>query len=76
MSKNTMSKKNPGSVTNTELKKKEKKIQNIEHDNENIITTTLNTEIQQASQNTKQKSVTKKTKNTLKNYQLIFLVMI
>ena len=63
MSKNTMSKKNSGSVTNTESKKKEKKIQNMEQENENI-TTTVNTEIQQASQNTKQKTLTKKTKNT------------
>lgn len=63
MSKNTMSKKNSGSVTNTESKKKEKKIQNMEQDNQNIITTIVNTETQQASQNTKQKSA-KKTKNT------------
>lgn len=64
MSKNTMSKKNLGSASNIDSKKKEKKIQNMEQENENSISITPNTDAQQIlSQNTKQKTA-KKIKNT------------
>lgn len=68
MSKNTMSKKNSGSVSNINQKKKEKKLQQNEQMEDNSISTNSIGNLQQISTSEpKQKAVVKKMKNIKEN---------
>lgn len=66
MSKNTMSKKNSGSDSNINQKKKEKKTQQNEQA-DNISTNSIGNLQQMSTSDSKQKAVTKKTKNARDN---------